>query len=80
LPAPILGLWVFLLKRFGLWAFAAALVVQVLLLVVPLTWDTAAWYFREGLLGAGVVVALAVYGFVTACGGQQLLRGFFGEE
>jgi hypothetical protein len=60
-----------------------ALVAQVLLLVVPLTWDAAAWYFREGLLGAGVVgvvVALAVYGFVTACGGQQLWQGFFGEE
>jgi hypothetical protein len=76
----ILGLWVFLMKQFGLWAFAAALVAQVLLSVAPLTWDAAAWYFQEGLLGAGVVVALAVYGFVTACGGQQLRQEFLGEE
>jgi len=76
----ILGLWVFLMKQFGLLAFAAALIAQILLLVVPLTWDAAAWYFREGLLGACVVVTLAVYGFVTACGGQQLRQGFFGEE
>jgi hypothetical protein len=27
-----------------------------------------------------VVVALAIYGFVTACGSQQLRQGFFGEE
>jgi serine/threonine-protein kinase len=76
----IVGLWVFLMKRLGLWAFAAALVAQVLLSAVPLTWDASAWYFREGLLGVGVIVALAVYGFVTACGGQQLRQGFFGEE
>ena len=76
----ILGLWVFLMARFGLWAFAAALVAQVLLLAAPLTWDAAAWYFREGLIGAGVIVALAVYGFVAATGRQQLRQGFFGED
>src|SRR5262249_5228054 len=72
----ILGLWVFLMKQFGLLAFAAALVAQILLLVVPLTWDAAAWYFREGLLGACVVVALAVYGFVTRVAGPQVPHAF----
>jgi serine/threonine-protein kinase len=76
----ILGLWVFLMARFGLWAFAAALVAEVLLLAAPLTWNAATWYFREGLLVAGVIVALAVYGFVTATGRQQLRQGFFGED
>ncbi len=43
---------VFLMARFGLWAFAASFATMIQLSTVPLTWDAAAWYFREGLLGA----------------------------
>jgi hypothetical protein len=74
------ALGVFLIARFGLWAFTAALSTMFLLVSLPLTWDPSAWYFSQGLLGAGVLMALAVYGFMTACGGRRLLQGFLGDE
>jgi serine/threonine-protein kinase len=71
---------VILMSRFGLWTYTAAFTTFYSLFPVPLTWDVSAWYFPQGLLCAGVAVALAVYGFVTACGGRQLLQGFLGDE
>jgi hypothetical protein len=47
----------------------------------PLTTDVSAWYFGRGLAGAAVVLALGVYGFITAIGRQRVFReGFFGDE
>jgi hypothetical protein len=74
------GLAVVLMARFGLWTYTAAFTTFYALFPVPLTWDASAWYFSQGLLCAGVAVALAVYGFLTACGGRQLLQGFLGDE
>jgi serine/threonine-protein kinase len=74
------GLAVLLMARFGLWTYTAAFTTFYALFPVPLTWDASAWYFSQGLLCAGVAVALAVYGFLTACGGRQLLQGFLGDE
>jgi serine/threonine-protein kinase len=74
------GLAVLLMARFGLWAYTAAFTTFYALFPVSLTWDASAWYFPQGLLCTGVAVALAVYGFVTASGGRQLLQGFLGDE
>jgi len=76
-----IGLQVFLIARFGLWAFAASFLASRVVAATPLTWDVSAWYFWQGLLGPGVVAVLAVYGFVTATRGQRLFKGgFFGDE
>jgi hypothetical protein len=74
------ALAVLLMARFGLWTYTAAFTTFYALFPVPLTWDASAWYFTQGLLCAGVAVALAVYGFLTACGGRRLLQGFLGDE
>jgi Protein kinase domain len=75
------GVQVWMIARFGLLALTAAYVTAIWLLRVPLTWDASAWYFGQGLLGAGLVIALALCGFVTATGGRRLFQGgFFGDE
>jgi serine/threonine-protein kinase len=69
------------MTRFGLLAYAFALATYFALLATPLTYDASSWYFGRGLLGAGILVGLAAFGFVTATGGQRLFRqGFFGDE
>jgi serine/threonine-protein kinase len=78
--ATIAGLVTLMLARAGLLTCAAAGVGNVLL-IVPLTTDTSAWYAGQGWAGAGVVLAVAGYGCATAIGGQRLFRqGFFGDE
>ena len=70
------------LIRLGVLSLACAFwSFQFLALAVPLTWDPHAWYFGQGLIGALIVIALAVFGFVTATAGQRLFRkGFFGDD
>jgi serine/threonine-protein kinase len=68
------------LARGGLLRFAALAGTLNLLGTAPLTTDASAWYAWQGWLAAGVVLAAAGYGFVTALGGQRLFReGFFGD-
>jgi hypothetical protein len=75
------GAALFALARFGLLAFAGTLLCDTILSGVPLTTDLSAWYAYQGILGALVVIGLALYGFVTATRGQRLFReGFFGDE
>jgi hypothetical protein len=67
--------------RFGLLANACCATVAMLLALVPLTYDISAWYFRQGLIWAVVIVALAGHGYVTATRGRPLFaEGFFGDE
>jgi serine/threonine-protein kinase len=79
--ALLIGLWVFVLARFGLLAFAGLLFCNVLLPLAPLTADLSAWYASQGIFAALVVIGLAVYALFTATRGQRLFReGFFGDE
>jgi serine/threonine-protein kinase len=67
--------------RFGLLATMSALFASMVCYVAPLTTDLSAWYARQGVAAALLVVGLAVYGFVVSVGAKRLaLRGFFGEE
>jgi hypothetical protein len=67
--------------RFGWLGNLVAASCLIWLAGTPLTTDTSAWYFGWGLAGAAVVLALGMYGFITAVGGQRLFReGFFGDE
>jgi serine/threonine-protein kinase len=71
---------VFVLRRFGLLAFASFVWCGDLLALSPLTTDVSAWYFARGLAAALAVAALALYGFWTATVGQRLFKeSFFGE-
>jgi hypothetical protein len=47
---------------------------------VLVTTNLSAWYASNGLLAAGVLLALALYAFHTALGGQKLFSGKLLEE
>jgi serine/threonine-protein kinase len=69
------------LSRFGLLAGVFYYFGQGMLLSFPLTLDTSAWYFWEGLCGPAAVLAVAGFAFVTATRGQRLFAGgFLGDD
>jgi hypothetical protein len=75
------GLRIYALARFGLLVMAGSLFYSELLPLVPLTTDLSAWYAYQGVLGALVVMSLAVYAMFAATRGRGLLSEcFFGEE
>jgi serine/threonine-protein kinase len=69
------------MARIGVLALGCAIVSGGFLnTAVPLTSDAGVWYFGQGVTGALIVLALAVFGFVTATAGRPLFRqGFFGD-
>jgi predicted Ser/Thr protein kinase len=70
-----------LLSRFGFLAAVSYAVGMNLLILFPLTLDTSAWYFWQGLCAAAVLLALAGFGFMTATRGQPLFAGgFLGDD
>jgi serine/threonine-protein kinase len=70
----VIAMTIFLtvLLRFGLLALAAMSVTDTIRIGAPMTLDMDAWYAGSGLVYLSVLVALAVYGFVVASGGQWL--------
>ena len=62
-----------ILVRFGLLATVVAYAV-VAFLTLPITTDSSAFYFGNGLLVMGLVFALALYGFFTSLAGRPLFR------
>ncbi len=62
---------VWLLVRFGLLAAVSANVV-IRLLQLPITTDTSAFYFGNGLFAVGLVLAIAMYGFYTSLAGRPV--------
>jgi serine/threonine-protein kinase len=87
-PSPERGAWALLaalilavlVGRFGLLATVAALFTLIVWSLAPLTTDLSAWYARQGVAAALVVIGLAVHGFVVSVGAKRLaLRGFFGD-
>jgi len=70
-----------ILSRVGMLAATACLLAGNLLGLFPLTLDTSAWYFWQGLCAAAVLLALAGFAFVTATRGQSLFTGgFLGDD
>ena len=43
-------------------------------MTLPITTDSSAFHFGNGLLVMGLVLALALYGFFTSLGGRPLFR------
>jgi membrane protein CcdC involved in cytochrome C biogenesis len=60
------------LRRFGLLALIAGLVVQNILAVFPITSHLGRWYAPAGTTGLLVIVGVAVFGFYNALAGQAL--------
>ena len=80
LSASIMGIYYFLLLRFGVLAMAAGLVCQFLLRGMPVTMDFSTWYAGSTILTLAGLLVLAGYGFWTALAGQSLIRGSLMEE
>src|SRR4030095_2213329 len=56
--------------RWGLLSYAVAHFVSSILMNIPATLDTSAWYFGNMLLLVGLVVGLTMWGFYTSLGGR----------
>ena len=73
--------YVLVLARFGILPCVFCNAIGNVLHFARMTADPSAWYFGQGLIVALVVLALAVYGFMTATAGEPLWRrGLFDEE
>jgi hypothetical protein len=67
------GLGVFTIARFGLVTTLAAHFTSFVINCMPVTLTPEAWYAGVTMTSVGVLMALAVYGFFVALGGQKLL-------
>ena len=71
----IYGIAAFALVRFGLITLAVAVVVANTLLNVPVTMDFSRWYAVAAMSVPLAFLALSVWGFYAALGGQKLTSG-----
>jgi len=71
----VYGIAAFALVRFGLITLGVAVFVANLMLHVPLTLDFSRWYATAAMTVPPGILALAVWGFWTALGGQKLIKG-----
>ena len=65
----------FTLIRFGVLATVAALYTGFMIEELPLTTNWSAWYAPAAGFGIAILVALALYGFVTTLSGRRLSTG-----
>lgn len=61
------------LFRFGVLAMAVSIFYAMSLQRIPTTFNPNAWYFGRSLFGLGVLVALALFGFIVSLGGKRWL-------
>ena len=71
----VYGIAAFAIVRFGLVTLAVAVFVTDGLGNVPLTADFSRWYASTTLLVPAIVLALTVWAFYAAMGGQKLIKG-----
>ena len=69
----LIGLGLFILTRWGLFAMLTAVVFSSWG-SFPLTLDTSSWYFSWSVATMLVFAGVAVYGFVVSLGGQALFK------
>lgn len=73
LAAAIIWLSIYLvLRRFGVLALVAGLVVQNILVVFPISSHLGRWYASGGIAGMVTITAIALVAFYFALAGQQL--------
>ena len=78
--AALTAAYIFVAARFGLLALAVAQFVFFMVEFYPYTTDPSAWYAGVTLFAAGLVTALALYGFRLSLAGRPLLRGGLLED
>jgi uncharacterized membrane protein len=73
LAAAVIWLSIYLvLRRFGVLALVAGLVVQNILVVFPVSSHLSRWYASGGVAGMVTIIAIALVAFYFALAGQQL--------
>lgn len=70
----IYGIAAVALVRFGLITLAVAVFVANTMLNVPVTFDFSRWYASTAMIVPLGVLALGIWGFYTALGGQKLIK------
>ena len=75
----LVALVTWVLLRCGLLAVTTLFCVRYLLLF-PITENTNAWYFGNGLIGLSAIVLLAVFGCYASLGGRSLFWDTFVEN
>ena len=78
--AALAACYIFVASRFGMLALAIAQFVYFMILFYPYTTNPSDWYAGVTLFAAGVITALAVYGFRVSLGGRSLFRGGLLED
>lgn len=76
----MIALLIILFVRLGLLPLAVAVFVIFLCVRMPLTYELGAWYAPYGLAAAGLVFAMALYGFLASTPSNGLMRKFLFEE
>lgn len=74
ISATRIGLYVFVLVRFGLLALVAMYFMDGLLYAMPISLNLTAWYGGYAACSILIAVAILLYGFLTALAGQPLWR------
>jgi len=69
------GIAALALVRYGLITLAVAVFVGNTVANAPVTFDFSRWYAPNALTAPIMILALAVWSFYTALGGQKLIRG-----
>jgi hypothetical protein len=70
----VYGIAAFSLVRFGLITLAVAVFVANVMLNVPVTLDFSRWYATAAISVPVGILAIAVWAFYTALGGQKLIK------
>jgi hypothetical protein len=70
----LMGMYVFVILRFGLLAVVTLAFVSNLLETSMITTDFSRWYAGNGVVTLGITLALALYGMSNAMGGRPLRR------
>ena len=76
----IFAVLVAVLVRFGLLAFAAAMVAANLVVALPPTTHLSAWYAGTSFAGLALLLGLAGYAFYISLGGQPMFGRVSIEE
>ncbi len=74
-----LGLWVFVLFRFGWISAMVSMLVADLLLHFPLTFDFAAWTSSSAFPAILVIAALTIYGFKVSLAGRPAFKDLLAD-
>jgi hypothetical protein len=62
-----------LLRYFGFLSLVMKIGIDAMLSLAPVLWPPASWHTGIAIAVVGVVLAIAIYGFITSLGGRRLI-------